>query len=311
MKEQAKIAIAKLIGDVRLQLLKNEKKVIPVEQLQKMGYCLENGMFQNKYAIKDGIKVCIEYHNSNGTYDAAYGFYYGLDHRYCHFASIDEKIDDILACGFSSVYIRSQEMQSFIDTLKSKIDETRSLIANRGIGPIGGTLQSKGYLVTYNGSSWCTFSKDGIQYNASCTRRWELTDRITLYVDDDVLSADFSVEESSKINGLKYLELFVGDQMTLGRELTEMDKLPRYKKFRVRTSDGEYLDTVKWFEDFEEAKKYAYDLAVEKAKNVKPYCREWANTDPKDRGKQYDLLACYVWYECNHRHYLVFVQGEE
>ena len=72
------------------------------------------------------------------------------------------------------------------------------------------------------------------------------------------------------------------------------------------------LNSAKWFDNFEDAKKFAYDLAVEKAKSVEGSNRCYAITNPRDRGEDYDMLACYCWYSyrgsANH---LVFVQGEK
>ena len=90
-----------------------------------------------------------------------------------------------------------------------------------------------------------------------------------------------------------------------------MDKLHTYSRFRVRTYNGDELATAKWFDNFEEAKKFAYELACEKASNVRPYNRQWTVTDPKDRGTEFDLLACFIWYEYRNSRCLVFVQGEE
>lgn len=307
--ETVKRAIAKIIGDARAALFLNGKKSIPKDNLISMGYEIVNDGYWKTFAIKDGIKVIFNFYNSNYTYDVDLGFYFDND-KYCHFTNIDTRIDEILAAGFKPTYVRPPKMQKFIDDIKSKIDETQKLVKSRCLGEIGGFMRSKGYFVTYDGSSSCTFSKDGIRYNASENKGWNLSKSISLYLADDILTAEFKYHETAYLNGLAYLELFVGDRIYLGRELTEMDRLHTYTRFKVRTYSDRYLDTVELYDDFEKAKQHAYDLAVEKAKSVNACYREWANTKPKDRGKEFDMLACFVWYECNNSKHLVFVQGE-
>ena len=308
-KETVKLSIAKIIGDARAALILNGRKSIPTDNLISKGYEIVYDGYWRTYAIKDGIKVIFNFYNSNYTYDVDFGFYFDGS-KYCNFADIDTRFEEILASGFKPTYVRSPQMQNFIDDIRAKVNETQKLVRSRSLGEIGGFMRSRGYFVTYDGFSWCTFSKDGIQYNASDNKGWKLTGVISLYLADDILSTEFRYEDKAYINGLAYLELFVGDTIHLGKELTEMDRLHKYTKFRVRTYSNKYLDTVEWFNDFEEAKQHAYDLAVEKAKSVDPRYREWAITKPKDRGKEFDMLACFVWYECNNSKHLVFVQGE-
>lgn len=312
--ESAKLSIAKMIGEVRMALLTTGNKSIPEKELSELGYEVIRDGYWRTYAYKNGIGVGIDFYNSNYTYNVNHGVFYGNEDvkKYCHFAGIDEQIDDILACGFVPDYTRSQQMQAFADEIKSRIEETDRFVTTRGLGEIGAFLRSRGYLISYDGSSWCTFSKDGVLYNASCdNKKWKLTDRFQLFVNDDVLSAEFSIWDTSRIDGLRYLELYIGTTSSLGKELTEMDKLHTYSKFRVRTYNGDELATAEWFDDFEKAKKFAYELACEKARNVRPYNREWAITNPRDRGKEFDMLACFIWYEYRHSRCLVFVQGEK
>lgn len=313
IKESAKLSLAKMIGEVRMALLAVGNKSLPVKELAEIGYKVVRDGYWNTYAYKNGIGVGIDFYSSSYTYNVNHGVFYGDEDvkKYCHFTRIDEQIDDILACGFVPDYTRSLQMQAFADNIKSKIEETNKLVSARSLGEIGVFLRSRGYSVSYDGFSWCTFSKDGILYNASYDKGWKLTDRFKLYVGDDILSAEFSIRDKDRTDGLKYIELYVGTASSLGRELTEMDKLHTYSRFRVRTYNGDELATAKWFDDFEEAKKFAYELACEKARNVRPYNREWAVTDPKDRGTEFDMLACFIWYEYRNSKCLVFVQGEE
>ena len=313
-REALKISIAKTIGDVRRTLYITGMKTIPKAELTAHGYIVSYETGRNGYgrniAMKDGIKVPICFYGGSCTYDADYGFYFG-EEQYCSFTDIDSRFDELTAAGIVATYQRPQQMQDFIDSIREKIEETAGMVRGRGLGEIGGFMRSKGYFVSYDGSGWCTFSKDGIRYDASSDiNGWRLKDRIRLYIIDDILTTDFAYNTDARLDGLSYLELFIGGETVLGREMTEMDRLHKYTKFRVRTYSNRYLDTVEWFNDFEEAKQHAYDLAVEKAKSVNPRYREWAITKPKDRGKEFDMLACFVWYECNNSKHLVFVQGE-
>ena len=158
--------------------------------------------------------------------------------------------------------------------------------------------------------SVCNFSKGSVVYSAHCDGKWSLTDNYSLYLADGVRSAEFTLYNNNRTN-FNLAEVVLGGKTDFGRRLTEKDLLPTYKKFRVRTYENKYLDTAKWFDNFEDAKKYAYDLAVEKAKSVSGSNRNYAITNPRDEGEDYDMLACYCWYSYRGaRHHLVFVQGE-
>ena len=233
-----------------------------------------------------------------------------LGDSYCHIANIEQKIDEIIARGFKTDYVRPIETELAVEKIKKEIEETRKLVDGRGLGEMGGFLRSRGYFVSYDGFSVCNFSKGSVVYSAHCEGKWKLSDKYSLYLADGILSADFALSNDNRVT-LNLAEVILGGKTDFGRRQTEKDLLPTYKKFRVRTYENKYLDTAKWFDNFEDAKKFAYDLAVEKAKSVEGSNRCYAITNPRDEGEDYDMLACYCWYSYNGaRNHLVFVQGE-
>ena len=297
--------IALMLGEINNAIILNGKRNCPYEVLESMGYKRNGNIFEKK-----GIRFCVNQYNSNYEWYVVWGFYFGVD-SYCHLTNIEDRIDEVIARGFKTDYVRPVETELAIENIKKEIEETRKLVNGRGLGEMGGFLRSKGYFVSYDGFSVCNFSKGSIVYSAHCDSRWELTDNFSLYLAEGVRSAEFTLYNTNRTN-FKLAEVVLGGKTNFGRRQTEKDLLPTYKKFRVRTYANKYLDTAKWFDNFEDAKKFAYDLAVEKAKSVEGSNRCYAITNPRDRGEDYDMLACYCWYSyrgsANH---LVFVQGEK
>lgn len=296
--------IALMLGEINNAIILNGNRNCPYEVIESMGYKRNGNVFEKK-----GIRFCVNMYNSNYEWYVSWGFYFGVD-SYCHITNIEQKIDEVIARGFKTDYVRPVKTELVIEKIKKEIEETRKLVNGRGLGEMGGFLRSRGYFVSYDGFSVCNFSKGSIVYSAHCEGKWKLSDKYSLYLADGILSADFALANNNKIS-LNLAEVILGGKTDFGRRLTEKDLLPTYKKFRVRTYENKYLDTAKWFDNFEDAKKYAYDLAVEKAKSVEGSNRCYAITNPRDEGEDYDMLACYCWYSYHGaRHHLVFVQGE-
>ena len=296
--------IALMLGEINNAIILNGNRNCPYEVIESMGYKRNGNVFEKK-----GIRFCVNMYNSNYEWYVSWGFYFGVD-SYCHITDIEKRIDEIIARGFKTDYVRPIETELVVEKIKNEIEETRKLVDGRGLGEMGGFLRSRGYFVSYDGFSVCNFSKGSIVYSAHCDGKWKLSDKYSLYLADGILSAEFALSSNNKIN-LNLAEVILGGKTDFGRRQTEKDLLPTYKKFRVRTYESKYLDTAKWFDNFEDAKKYAYDLAVEKAKSVEGSNRCYAITNPRDEGEDYDMLACYCWYSYHGaRHHLVFVQGE-
>lgn len=296
--------IALMLGEINNAIILNGNRNCPYEVIESMGYKRNGNVFEKK-----GIRFCVNMYNSNYEWYVSWGFYFGVD-SYCHITNIEQKIDEVIARGFKTDYVRPIGTELVIEKIKKEIEETRKLVNGRGLGEIGGFLRNRGYFVSYDGFSVCNFSKGSIIYSAHCDGKWSLTDNYSLYLADGVLSAEFTLYNNNRTN-FNLAEVVLGGKTDFGRRLTEKDLLPTYKKFRVRTYESKYLDTAKWFDNFEDAKKFAYDLAVEKAKSVEGSNRCYAITNPRDEGEDYDMLACYCWYSYHGaRHHLVFVQGE-
>ena len=296
--------IALMLGEINNAIILNGKRNCPYEVIESMGYKRNGNVFEKK-----GIRFCVNMYNSNYEWYVSWGFYFGVD-SYCHITNIEQKIDEVIARGFKTDYVRPVGTELIIEKIKKEIEETRKLVNGRGLGEMGGFLRNRGYFVSYDGFSVCNFSKGSIIYSAHCDGKWSLTDNYSLYLADGVRSAEFTLYNNNRTN-FNLAEVVLGGKTDFGRRLTEKDLLPTYKKFRVRTYENKYLETAKWFDNFEDAKNFAYDLAVEKAKSVEGSNRCYAITNPRDEGEDYDMLACYCWYSYHGaRNHLVFVQGE-
>ena len=295
--------IALMLGEINNAILLNGKRNCPYEVIESMGYKRNGSIVE-----KRGIRFSIGQYNSNYEWYVSWGFYFGVD-SWCHFSDLNKRIDEIISRGFKTDYVRPVETEVIIENIKKEIEETRKLVNGRGLGEIGGFLRNRGYFVSYDGFSVCNFSKGSIIYSAYCDNRWELKDSYNIYLKNGVKSASFSLDNPN--TNLNLIEVVLGGKTDFGRRQTEKDLLPTYKKFRVRTYESRTLDTAKWFDNFEDAKKFAYDLAVEKAKSVARDLQRYARTNPRDEGEDYDMLACYCWYSYDGaRNHLVFVQGE-
>lgn len=299
--------IMKMWGEIEVSLSLN-KGCINDDEMKTLGYTVSKQGYFGMSLIKDELKFPI-YYLSDSRYHLSNGFYFGNENKFCAFSYIDNMIADIVAQGFNPDYKRSKELQDISDLIVGKINETKNIVLDSRCFLLGNTLRRQGYFVSYDGYSVCSFTKDGINYSAEAAgnRVWRLRDTFSVYIADGIISDGFSMSVISD-----YPESVLGNITKLGRRLTEMDLLSEYTKFRVRTFSDKTLTTIKWFDDFETAKKYAYDYAVNLAEKVDPRCREWAHNPPLDWSKRDDYLACYVWYLYNGNYpRLVFVQGEK
>lgn len=296
--------IHKMMGEIEVSLLIN--RCINKDELSEMGYSVTKLRYDEFEISKDGLAFPVW--TKEGKYYTSGGFYFGREHTFCMMCYLPKFIGDIVAQGFNPSYERSRELQVLSDLIVNRINETIRIVADTREWTLGGTLRSRGYFVDYDGSSVCNFVKDGIVYSAYATgyRQWKVSDAFNIYVADGVPSKKCSLS-----NIENFIEGIMGNVTKLGRRMTEKDLLSEYKRFRVRTYWDKTLKTIKWFDDFESARKYAYDYAVELAKKVEPRYRQWAYNPPLDWSERNDYLALYIWYMYdNGSPHAVFVQGE-
>ena len=65
-------------------------------------------------------------YNSNYEWYVSWGFYFGVD-SYCHLTDIEKRIDEVIARGFKTDYVRPVETEVLIENIKKEIEETRKL----------------------------------------------------------------------------------------------------------------------------------------------------------------------------------------
>lgn len=291
----------------------------PENFLEKAGYKVTSTGFGGWYAEKNGLQFCIGRYSSCYTLHCDRGFYVGgsgLEHGpYFRIFEVDKRIEDILAAGYvlpEDHYVRSVEVEVAIANIKAEIEKAKALIPG-GYGERGDKLYRNGYHVGYDGGSVCDFSKGAIHFHAhnDYPGGWKLEDRYQVYLADDIPSIDFSVYTDRYLQLDRDYEAILGDRTTFGRQLTEKDKIGSYTKFRVRSYVPRELETLEWFDNFEDAKKFAYETAKRYAEGVKDDRRRYAHTNPMDVSDRFDYLAAYVWYVYDRgSEHMVFVQGE-
>lgn len=297
--------IHKMMGEIEVSLSINRS--INEDELSEMGYSVTKINYNEFEMSKDGLAFPVW--TKEGRYYTSGGFYFGPQRTYFYnMYYLPSSINELIKQGFNPSYERSRELQDLRDLIVRRINETIRLVTATREWTLGDTLRYRGYFVAYDGNSVCNFVKDGIVYSAYTTggREWKVTDAFNIYVADGVPSKKCSLSEIEE-----YIEGVVGNVTKLGRRMTEKDLISEYKRFRVRTYADRTLKTIKWFENFESARKYAYDYAVELARNVEPRYRRWSYNPPLDWSDRNDYLALYIWYMYdNGSPHAVFVQGE-
>lgn len=297
--------IHKMMGEIEVSLLIN--RTINEDELSEMGYSVTKIKYYEFEISKDGLAFPVW--TKEGRYYTSGGFYFGPQRTYFYnMCYLPSSINELIKQGFNPSYERSRELQELSDLIVGRINETIRIVEGTREWTLGNMLRRMGYFVAYDGSSVCNFVKDGIVYSAVMvgTVHWKVNDSFSIYIADGVPSKKCSLSVIKD-----FIEGIMGNVTKCGRRITEKDLLSEYKRFRVRTYEGKTLKTIKWFDDFESAKKYAYDYAVELAEKVEPNYRRWAHNPQLDWSDRNDYLALYIWYmhDSGYPH-AVFVQGE-
>ena len=297
----------------------NKKEIVyPSKFLAPNGYEVKDSGFGGWYATKNGLTFYCGRYSSTYVLHIEYGFWVGRreDGHYFRIFDVDKNIESILSAGYvlpQDHYVRSADVEECIKTIKAMAKQAKDDLGG-GYGERGDRLYGRGYKVGYDGGSVCDFSKDFIHFHAhnDYPQGWRLDDKYNVYVADDVLSEDFSIDGDRYLNLERDFEAIFGDVPTFGRPLTEKDRIGEYKSFRVRSYVPRELETLKWFDNFEDAKAFAYKTAKEYAESVKDDRSRYAYTNPIDISDRYDYLAAYMWYKYNRgSEHFVFVQGED
>ena len=303
--------IASLWGEIATTAVEHKMSKEFYDALAGKGYIVykPTPYSMDVYAIKGGLKFIVSSYVSYGL--MGFNNLNENDNWHYDMSSIYRTIDHLLSFGFKCEYERSNEMSALIAQLRKEYNETASLVNGRGLGEIGDFLRSKGYFVGYNGFSVCNFSKGHIIYSATTTcGKWELRKRIELFRKGDATTKSINIDsKDDSAHTLDNLEIMLGTNTELGYRVTEKDRLSRYNRFKVGIETPRTYEPLRVFNNFDDAKKYAYDKAVELAKNVSGSNRQWARTNPTDKSDTYDKLAHYVFYSYQGYEHAVEIEG--
>lgn len=272
-------------------------------------------------AYKGGVKFDF-YKHCDGV-SLSCGCY--INGKWYHMTTIDEHIDEIVENGYEGGkdYVRSDKAIEQIKKITEVYNNCKNVVnSSGGWGEIGGRMRSNGCYVTYDGGSVCQFSKDFLAMSAHTNEYpksgWHIEDYVMVYFGDGSLSERFYMtDERRGFNLEKDFEAIFGSEIEefgrfyTERELFEMGK-KTYKRFRVRFAIPRELGTLKYFDNFEDAKKFAYETAKKNAEGVTDDRRRYAYTHPIDYADMTDTLCAYLWYKYDKgSEHIIFVQGED
>ena len=267
-----------------------------------------------------GLEFYFSYYGSE--YHLGDGFNY--NDKWFRIWDLDTEIDALLAEGWTpqDEYVRSAKAEEQIAAIKEKYFAIKNIVNNiRSYGEIGGTMRSNGCYVSYDGGSVCNFSKDFVAFGAHTNdypkSGWHLEKRVQIYFEDGSLSDNFTIEEDGNSRNLdKHFEWLFGSEISgfgrfyTERELFEMGK-KHYDYYRVRYRVPRELGTLETFDNFEDAKAFAYKEAKERAESVKDDRRRYAYTNPINYADLTDTLCAYMYYKYDRgSEHIIFVQGE-
>jgi hypothetical protein len=311
----------------------------------------KNANIVNGYGYYDKVEERNAFLNENGIkrietepiYALHYYAYKGLEFHYSYYGSeyhlggffyfknkayglwdIENKYDGLIADGYvpQEEYVRSEKAEEQISAIKDVYNNIKSIVNNiRGWGEIGGTMRAHGCHVSYDGGSIFNFSKDFVNFGAHTNEYpksgWHLEKRVQVYFEDGSLSDNFAIEDDGNSRILdKHFEWLFGAEISgfgrfyTERELFEMGKL-KYDYYRVRYRYPRELGTIETFDNYEDAKAFAYKEAKERAESVKDDRRRYAYTHPIDYADLTDTLCAYLYYKYDRgSEHIIFVQGE-
>ena len=280
------------------------------EKFKENGYKVcDRRSYSDICVKKNNLEFVVYYYSGSCSYEIGNGVYYrGIYYNTNQY----EKLAEILIMSeWECDYERDIFATQLIETIVKEINETKSIVNGRGLGEIGSALRYRGYFVSYDGFSVCNFSKNGILYTATNRdRSWSVTDNFKVYLDDNTISKEFTLYNSNRTKLDRDFERIFGKVRKLGKRTTEKDLLSTYKRFRVRTYGSKTLNTIAYYDNFEDAKNFAKEESIKRAKETPRDLQRFAFTNPIDISDDYDLLAGYKYYQCGNSEFLVYVMGE-
>lgn len=254
--------------------------------------------------------ICVPLFWSNGQVSFCRKFYLIKDGQIDFDKYYD--IDDISEVeGIVNVpdnFQRSLDNISAIETIKQGCDNIKDLLKGAlSYEHVGGRFRIRGYFVSDDRCAYCCVEKGGIWYCLDTySGTWQVKNVFVKDSEGNIAQMPIGDIEDK-------FELYFGNFAGFGHRITEKERLANgeYNKFRVRTYADKCLNTIAWFDTFEEAKQFAYKTAKEEAESIKGRNKQYAITEPRDLGEEKDYLAFYKWYDYNGCYGAVFVQGEK
>lgn len=197
---------------------------------------------------------------------------------------------------------------------------------HNGIAP---SLRQKGYTVISNGDNWVSFytpSRLFELYACSFGKPWALTERVTMNFSNYTWKERYQYPNYYHTLDYKQFRLPDFEQLYLkmSNEINEpviiepqkvtSEKIDTYNKFTVYKRGNRTYEKIKEFDNFEDAKKLAYNLAKQKCEQGRAQndsTSKYYATTPRDITKQHsDCAVAYEYYEYNEYSYYFSVEVE-
>jgi len=197
---------------------------------------------------------------------------------------------------------------------------------HNGIAP---SLRSMGYTVKSNGDNWVWFyspSRLFCFYACSFGEPWKLTENIVMDFSNYTWKERYQYPnyyhtlnyKKFRLNDFEklYLKMSeeIGEPVIIEPAKIVSEKIGNYEKFTVYRRGNRTYEEIKEFDNFEDAKKLAYNLAkqeCEKGKARRDSISPYYNSRPLDITKQHtDCAVAYEYYEYNEYSYYFSVEAE-
>lgn len=195
---------------------------------------------------------------------------------------------------------------------------------HNGIAP---SLLAKGYTVKSNGDNWVRFlspSRLFSFYACSFGFPWKLTEKVIMNFSNYSWEERYQYPNYTHTRTYKefqlndfeklYMKLSneIGEPVVLEPEKITSEKLEKYNKFTVCKRGGRTYKELKEFDNFEEAKQYAYELAKQECEQGR---KQWDSTrhyyhlTPRNVTKQHaECAVAYEYYNYDEHPYYYSVE---
>ena len=226
-----------------------------------------------------------------------------------------------------------QQCSHYKNILMKEFSEAQKAVVNsnstfhNGIAP---SLRSKGYTVIGNGDNWVSFyspSRLFEFYACSFGEPWKLTTRIMMEFSNYTWKELYQYPcyyhtkdyKKFRLNDFEklYMQMSneIGEPVIIEHGKVTSEKIDTYNTFTVYRGGGRSFEEIQEFDNFEDAKKCAYEYAkeeCERGRNLKDSTSRYYNTSPRDITTHHsDYAVTYEFYDYDEHSYYYCVVADK